>query len=162
MLKAHVSLAQSLFPVSATVAQLDGIARQPLWAVLRDYKHSTGHGVGSALNVHEAPPMLSSMRSGTLSPGMVVSIEPGFYEGEWGVRLENLYYVDLVENTNDFLCFKPLTAVPFDASCVRMHLLSEGEKQWLQSYHSWVWSSMHTRLSEEARAWLRQKVDAFF
>jgi Xaa-Pro aminopeptidase len=34
---------------------LDVVARQGMWKEGLDYKHGTGHGVGSFLNVHEGP-----------------------------------------------------------------------------------------------------------
>jgi len=34
---------------------MDVLARRPLWEVGLDYKHGTGHGVGSYLCVHEGP-----------------------------------------------------------------------------------------------------------
>jgi Xaa-Pro aminopeptidase len=34
---------------------LDSITRAPLWKSGLDYRHGTGHGVGSFLNVHEGP-----------------------------------------------------------------------------------------------------------
>ncbi len=45
------------------------------------FTHSLGHGVG--LETHEAP-TLSSLSSGSLEPGMVVTVEPGLYYPEWG------------------------------------------------------------------------------
>ncbi|MCX7788484.1 MAG: Xaa-Pro peptidase family protein [Spirochaetes bacterium] len=51
--------------------------------------HSLGHGIG--LEVHERPFFRVKKNGGAvLSPGMVVTIEPGLYEeGTGGVRLEN-------------------------------------------------------------------------
>jgi len=34
---------------------MDILARKALWAAGLDYKHGTGHGVGTFLNVHEGP-----------------------------------------------------------------------------------------------------------
>lgn len=36
---------------------LDVLARIPLWKYGLDYRHGTGHGIGSFLNVHEGKPM---------------------------------------------------------------------------------------------------------
>lgn len=36
------------------------MARRYLWDVGLNYGHSTGHGIGSYLGVHELPPFLSS------------------------------------------------------------------------------------------------------
>lgn len=55
------------------------------------FSHGTGHGVG--LNVHE-PPVLSPLGDAVLSPGMVITVEPGIYIPGWGgVRLEDMVLV---------------------------------------------------------------------
>ena len=53
-----------------------------------DIRHATGHGLG--LDVHEAP-RLSKDTPGNpaLAAGMVVTIEPGAYPGDRGVRIED-------------------------------------------------------------------------
>jgi len=57
----------------------------------RYFTHSTGHGVG--LEVHEAP-RLSKGQKQKLTPGMVVTVEPGIYiPGEGGVRIEDMVLV---------------------------------------------------------------------
>lgn len=55
VLKGHINLAMAEFPAGTTGPTLDVIARMPLWAGGLDYRHGTGHGVGSFLNVHEGP-----------------------------------------------------------------------------------------------------------
>lgn len=57
------------------------------------YVHSLGHGVG--LNIHEYPRISSNFRQDRLSPGSVVTIEPGLYYPEkgMGVRLEDTVWV---------------------------------------------------------------------
>ena len=55
------------------------------------FGHGLGHGVGLA--VHEAPSLSRRARK-KLSPGMVVTVEPGIYLPDWGgVRLENMVVV---------------------------------------------------------------------
>ena len=57
------------------------------------YVHSLGHGVG--LNIHEYPRISSNFKQDRLSPGSVVTIEPGLYYPEkgMGVRLEDTVWV---------------------------------------------------------------------
>jgi Xaa-Pro aminopeptidase len=55
------------------------------------FSHGTGHGVG--LDVHE-PPHISPLGNGLLSPGMVITIEPGIYIPGWGgIRIEDMVLV---------------------------------------------------------------------
>lgn len=59
--------------------------------VPRGFIHGLGHGVG--LEVHEEP-RLSPSGTGTLAPGMVVTVEPGLYYPDLGgVRIEDTVLV---------------------------------------------------------------------
>ena len=74
---------------------LDKLARKSLNSVNLNYRHGTGHGVGFFMNVHEGPQSISKNNFIKLQKGMVVSNEPGFYlENKFGIRIENLIYVD--------------------------------------------------------------------
>jgi Xaa-Pro aminopeptidase len=57
------------------------------------YVHSLGHGVG--LYIHEYPRLSSNFKDDRLSPGSVVTIEPGLYYPErgMGVRLEDTVWM---------------------------------------------------------------------
>ncbi|CAE7623539.1 APP2 [Symbiodinium pilosum] len=96
VLKAHIGLATATFPDDVPCFMLDSFARKPLWEVAADYRHGTGHGVGAALHVHEIPPYIGQRfeNRDPLQAGMIVSNEPGLYfEGRFGIRIENLMLV---------------------------------------------------------------------
>jgi len=57
----------------------------------RYFTHSTGHGVG--LEVHEAPRLAKGQKQ-KLTPGMIITVEPGIYiPEEGGVRIEDMVLV---------------------------------------------------------------------
>lgn len=165
VLQGNLNLAATKFPAEYTGLNLDGIARRPIWQQGLDYNHGTGHGVGYYLNVHEGPNGIRSRAAGNMSSqrfeeGMVTSDEPGVYlEGRYGIRLENLILTKKAEEMNgiQFLCFEPLTVVPFDLNAVEPSMLSEAEKQELNAYHQKVFEMVSPYLDEEEIAWLRQE-----
>lgn len=93
VLQGHIALDRAVFPKGTTGYALDSLARQYLWAEGLDYRHGTGHGVGSYLNVHEGPIGIGTRVQYSevpLSVGNVISNEPGYYEdGNFGIRTES-------------------------------------------------------------------------
>ena len=165
VLQAHIAIAQARFPDKIAMPLLDSIARAPLWQHGLDYAHGTGHGVGYFLNVHEGPQSLSL--NAPISPrtrvhaGMVTSIEPGIYrEGQWGVRLENLVVAKASAHAG-FLEFVPLTLCPFEPRLIVRTMLTEAQKEWLDSYHARVWELLSPHLSGDVREWLAKRVEKF-
>lgn len=165
VLQAHIAIAQARFPDKIAMPLLDSIARAPLWQHGLDYAHGTGHGVGYFLNVHEGPQSLSL--NAPISPrtrvhaGMVTSIEPGIYrEGQWGVRLENLVVAKASAHAG-FLEFVPLTLCPFEPRLIVRTMLTEAQKEWLDSYHARVWELLAPHLSGDVREWLAKRVEKF-
>lgn len=161
VLKCHIALATAIFPRGTSGLQLDALARRPLWDLGLDYDHGTGHGVGHLLSVHEGPHGISKRYSQVeLQPGMIVSIEPGFYKAEgYGIRLENLVQVCrcTAPNFSHMLCFEPLTLVPFDLRLIERELLTPRERDWLNTYHQHVHNlitSAGTTLSDLELNWL--------
>lgn len=113
----------------------------------RDYRHGTGHGVGSYLNVHEGPIGIGTRvqyAEVPLAPGNVLSNEPGYYEdGCFGIRIENVMLVREVETEHcfgdkPFLGFAHVTMVPYCQNLIDKTLLTVTEKEWLNAYSSEV------------------------
>ncbi|KYK70533.1 creatinase domain-containing protein [Toxoplasma gondii TgCatPRC2] len=162
VLKGFIGLSRQVFPQGTRGPQLDVLARQHLWASGLDYRHGTGHGVGSYLNVHEGPigisPRLICQAGETdLAEGNVLSVEPGFYQqGSLGIRIENLVYVTKATPSENFenmrfLRFDQLTVVPIQKKLILPSLLTNEEIQWLNDYHQKVWTLVAPRLQEEAK-----------
>ncbi len=165
VLQGHIDLFLAQFPQGTCGKQLDTIARKPLWDMELNYGHGTGHGVGVYLNVHEAPPSISYYRCNgeELKEGMITSNEPGYYkEGEYGIRIENLIYVDKARNYDNtgFLCFKNLTMCPYDKKLIVPELLNENQKKYINEYHQEVWDKLNKYLNEEEKEWLRKATSA--
>lgn len=162
VLKGHIAIASTLFPVGTTGSQLDPLARLSLWQVGLDYDHGTGHGVGSFLNVHEGPQRISKAPSTVaLQPGMIISNEPGYYKAnEYGIRIESLVLVvdkDIPdEGERPLLEFETLTLVPIDTTLIDVNLLTEQERLWINAYHKKVLNSLLPHLDEEEANWLKE------
>ncbi|WCJ43144.1 Aminopeptidase P2 [Euphorbia peplus] len=162
VLQGHIALDQAVFPENTPGFVLDGFARSCLWKIGLDYRHGTGHGVGAALNVHEGPQSIS-YRYGNMTPlqkGMIVSNEPGYYEDHaFGIRIENLLHVKVVDTPNrfggvEYLGFEKLTFFPIQAKMIDLPLLSVSEIDWLNDYHSQVWEKVAPLLDGHAKEWL--------
>ena len=159
VLKGNLQLGNAQWKAGCTGANLDYLAREPLWRLEMDFNHGTGHGVGYLLSVHEGPQSIHWGRSNTqpLDVGMVTSNEPGFYlEDAFGVRLENLTVVREVETNGygRFLRFETLTMVPFDLDAIIPELLGEECRMLLNAYHAKVRKTLKPYLTEAENAWL--------
>ncbi len=159
VLQGNLRLMNARFLHGLTGANLDYIAREPLYRLGLDFNHGTGHGVGYLLNVHEGPNAFRTRycEDGVFEDGMVTSDEPGVYlEGKYGIRLENLILCKTAEETEygQFMCFEPLTMAPFDPEAVKAEMLTEEDKELLNAYHEKVYEQLADRLPEEVRKWL--------
>ncbi len=160
VLKGMIALSRAVFPMGTTGVQLDVLARQYLWEAGLDYKHGTGHGVGSFLGVHEGPQSISTRCNFqvSLKQGMVLSNEPGYYkDGEYGIRIENLMYVKEHGIHKGYLCFETLTCAPIDYNMIIFDLLSSEERSWLIDYHRSVLEKIGTSLSNDCISTLFDK-----
>lgn len=158
VLMAHINCASLRFPKGTTGIQLDAIARSALWQEQLNYGHGTGHGVGAFLSGHEGPNGISPLVEEPFVPGMITSIEPGYYEPGWGgIRLENLYVVKEVstENGVTWYGFEPLTYIPFDKRLIDFNRLSLQQRDWLESYHQKVLDQLSPSLDTLTAEWLQ-------
>jgi Xaa-Pro aminopeptidase len=158
VLKGHIAIATLVFPENVAGVRLDAFARAALWQAGLEFDHGTGHGVGSFLSVHEGPASISPhLRPATLSAGMIMSNEPGFYlPGAYGIRLENLILVKHAEisSTKPFLRFETLTLAPFDRRLIAPALLTGDEIAWLDAYHARVREEVGPHVPQDVREWL--------
>lgn len=164
VLRGNLNLAAAKFKYGCTGLNLDYLARGPLWELGEDYNHGTGHGVGYLLNVHEGPNSfrwknLPGNPAPVLEEGMITSDEPGYYlENEFGIRHENLVLCKKAEKTSfgQFMCFEPLTMVPFDLEGINSEEMTERERKLLNDYHQKVYTTISPYLDEEEKEWLKQ------
>ena len=164
VLRGNLNLAAAKFKYGCTGLNLDYLARGPLWELGEDYNHGTGHGVGYLLNVHEGPNSfrwknLPGNPAPVLEEGMITSDEPGYYlENEFGIRHENLVLCKKAEKTSfgQFMCFEPLTLVPFDLEGINPEEMTERERKLLNDYHQKVYTTISPYLDEEEKEWLKQ------
>ena len=162
VLRGNLALGSAKFKYGCTGANLDYLARSPLWELGLDYNHGTGHGVGYLLNVHEGPNSIRLRNAdggvgAVLEEGMITSNEPGFYlEGQYGIRCENLVLCVKGEKTEygQFMEFKTLTMVPFDTDAILPEMLTQREKAALNEYHEEVFRTLEQYLEPEERKWL--------
>lgn len=163
VLRGHINLAATRFIEGCSSQSLDVLARVPLWDLGLHYNHGTGHGVGYLLNVHEGP---NAFRYRTrpfrekecvLEEGMITSDEPGIYlEGKYGIRLENMIVCCRDPECESFLCFDPLTMVPFDKDAILTENMTTKEIAWLNAYHLKVYEKIAPFLPPAEKEWLRE------
>jgi Xaa-Pro aminopeptidase len=147
VLKGVIALDTVIFPKGTNGLAIDALARHALWQEGLDYRHGTGHGVGSFLNVHEGPIGVGTRVSYTevaLSAGNVISDEPGYYQdGDFGIRIENIIMCKEVKTTHGFggkpwLGFECVTMTPLCRKLVDETLLTAQEIKWVDNYHKMV------------------------
>ncbi|MBO7552687.1 MAG: aminopeptidase P family protein [Bacteroidaceae bacterium] len=164
ILKGHIDLAMAVFPKGTRGAQLDVLARLPLWQRRLNYLHGTGHGVGHYLNVHEGPQSIRMQENPVpLEVGMVTSNEPGIYKADsHGIRTENLVLtVPAGEGMfGSYLKFETLTLCPIDKRPILREMLTNEEVAWLNAYHQQVYDALSPDLNFEERYWLAQATSA--
>jgi Xaa-Pro aminopeptidase len=165
VLKGMIGVSMIRFPKGTCGSQLDVLARAALWSAGLDYDHGTGHGVGSYLSVHEGPARINKTDRTALTPGMILSNEPGFYKaGHYGIRIENLLLVTEAEEIKGgerpMHGFETLTLSPIDRRLIDATLLTREELRWLDAYHARVLDEIGPLLSGEELHWLKSACGA--
>lgn len=160
VLKANIALMTAKFMKGTAGANLDILARGPLWDEGIDYKCGTGHGVGFCLNVHEGPQSFSQgLRSVPFELGMNCTVEPGVYiENKYGIRTENdVVVVPFVKTEHgEFYQFEILSYCPIDVGGIDADMLTAKEKGWLNSYHEECRRRLKDRLTAAEYEWLEE------
>ena len=159
VLKGHIAIATSRFPLGTRGIELDSFARRALWAHGLDFDHGTGHGVGCYLSVHEGPQSISKRGMAVLEPGMICSNEPGYYkEGAYGIRIENLEIVTpaaaIPGGDRPMMGFDTITFVPYDRRLIVRDLLDDRERAWVDAYHASVRRTIGPLVDGSDRIWL--------
>ncbi|TVY83609.1 putative Xaa-Pro aminopeptidase P [Lachnellula suecica] len=169
VLKGNIALDVAVFPKGTSGFALDTLARQFLWEEGLDYRHGTGHGVGSYLNVHEGPIGIGTRIQYSevpLAPGNVISNEPGYYEDSaFGIRIENIVMVKEVETKHKYgdrpyLGFEHVTMVPYCRKLIDESLLTKREKHWLNEYHADIYAKTKDYFEPDSIAvkWLEREI----
>ena len=171
VLKGVIALDTAIFPKGTSGFALDTLARQHLWREGLDYRHGTGHGVGSYLNVHEGPIGVGTriqFSEVPLSAGNVISDEPGYYEdGNFGIRIENMIMAKEVETAHRFgdkpyFGFEHVTMVPMCQKLIDGKLLTDREREWVNNYHQEVLEKTKGFFKDDERTmnWLERETKA--
>lgn len=160
VLKGHIAIARAVFPKGTSGAQIDALARMPLWRAGLDFDHGVGHGVGSYLSVHEGPHRIAKTGTTGLVSGMILSNEPGYYKsGAFGIRIENLVVVEprtIAGAEREMLGFDTLTLAPIDLRLVERKLMDDDEIKWLDAYHARVRKVLSPLIDAQTRRWLAE------
>ncbi|XP_026456149.1 aminopeptidase P1-like [Papaver somniferum] len=168
VLKGHIALDTARFPNGTNGHALDILARVPLWKNGLDYRHGTGHGIGSYLNVHEGPHLISfrpQARNVPLQASMTVTDEPGYYEdGNFGIRLENVLIVNDADTKFNFgdkgyLSFEHITWAPYQIKMMDTSMLVPDEIEWVNTYHSKCREILAPFLDESEMTWLKNATE---
>ena len=147
VLLGNLSLERLIFKKGKKLKDLDAVPRSYLYMVAEDYQHGTSHGVGHFLNVHEGPYGLP------LSPGNIITNEPGYYEKDnFGIRIENEVLVVVKDKEKNLLGFENLTFIPYERNLIDMDLISNDFKKYIDNFHKQCWDKLSPLLKDDQKA----------
>jgi Xaa-Pro aminopeptidase len=91
---------------------------------------------------------------------MLLSNEPGYYKpGHYGIRIENLVLVEkrsIPGAEREIYGFETITLCPIDRRLIKVSLLTEEERRWLNAYHARVLKVIGPLVDKPVRTWLKQ------
>ncbi len=163
VMRGHIGMAMAKFPENTSGAQIDTLARSPLWAANLDFAHGTGHGVGCYLCVHEESARISPKGYAPVKANMIISNEPGYYkDGEYGIRCESLVLSyetgEVCSDGRKMLAFETITLAPFDRRLIDEAMLTPEESSWLDAYQLRVYETLTPFLDEAEKVWLKKQI----
>ena len=93
-------------------------------------------------------------------PGMILSNEPGYYrEGHYGIRIENLLIVTeeiaIKNGDKPMMGFETITLCPIDLRLIKVEMLNEKERDWLNQYHATACNTLSPHLASADKEWLK-------
>lgn len=127
-----------VWPKASTYSgsDFDILARKHLFEGGLDFKHGTGHGVGSMLCVHEGPIGINRRTKVKFEEGMCVSDEPGYYkDGEFGIRIENVIMVQIHPKMDHMMIFENLTTAPYCRELIDTSIMEQGFIDYVNIFH---------------------------
>ncbi|MCB9093110.1 MAG: M24 family metallopeptidase [Halobacteriovoraceae bacterium] len=135
VVKSQIAAEMAVFPEGTLGSGIDMLARQPLYRLGLDFKHGLGHGVG--VHVHEPGVRLAPSSTIPMREGQFVSIEPGLYfEGKYGIRHENIAFVEKHPSLKGYLRFRSLVFIGIEECLVDENMLTPEELQYYKDYLS--------------------------
>ncbi|CAF1040005.1 unnamed protein product [Adineta ricciae] len=160
VLQGVLDIADAIFPLGTYGRSIDYLARMHLFRDGMIYGHSTGHGVGYFLGVHEGPQSIGysyDQYEEPLLEGVFISDEPGFYKvHDFGIRIENVMEIvranNSVYNKEQFLRFNTITYLPYERSMIDVSLLTIKQYNTINQYHKEVAEMLEPLLKDDLAA----------
>ena len=79
---------------------------------------------------------------------MILSNDTGYYKDKYGIRIENLIYI---EKKQKKLQFQNLTLAPIDIDMINFNMLNSYEKNYLFNYRLQVYSEISKFLNKSRK-----------
>jgi Xaa-Pro aminopeptidase len=107
--------------------------------------------------VHEGTHALSPNNKVKITPGMVISNEPGFYKkNNFGVRIENLIFCKKINKIR--FKFENLTMIPYDLDCIDKKLLNKNEINLINDYHQEIYFLIKSFLTKKEKYFFKKNL----